>query len=171
MHAQLRKACASEECLVCCIPCVQAKRMSSRPHPETPKTWKPQKPANLKTKCPVCGMPGVQVKRMPSRPHPETPKPETQNPQTLKASVLSVACHVFKQNECHHNPTPKPRNHQNPKPKTPQTLKASVLSVACHVFKQNECHHDPTPKPRKLRNPQNPKPKTPNPQYNAYKHS
>ena len=117
-----------------------------------PKTWKPQKPANLKTKCPVCGMPGVQVKRMPSRPHPET-----QNPQTLKASVLSVACHVFKQNECHHDPTPKP-----PKPETqnPPNLKSKcpVCGMPCVQAKRMP----PRPHPETPKTPKPPKPETQN---------
>ena len=42
------------------------------------------------------------------------------HPETLTPGVVSAAADVFKQNECHHDPTPKPRklgNLRNPKPK------------------------------------------------------
>ena len=127
LHAQLRKACASEECPVRGMPCVQAKRMSSRPHPETPKTSKPPKPLNPKTKCPVCGMPCVQATRRSSRP-PKTskpPKPETQNHPNLKRKcpVCGMPCVQAKRMSSRPHPET-PKTSKPPKPETQKTPKS-----------------------------------------------
>ena len=79
---------------------------------------------------------------------------------SIKESVVSVAFHVFKQNECNQPHPETPKTPTPPKPKTPQTLKESVLSVAFHVFKQNECNQ---PHPETPKTPKPPKPETQNP--------
>ena len=86
------------KCPCCGLPRFHAGRMSSGPHPETPKPY-PETPPRSPT----------------PKPHPEAPpRNPTPKPWSLQieecacGSVLAVACHVTMRGARHHDPTPKP---------------------------------------------------------------
>ena len=71
------------KCPVCGMPCVQAKRMSSRPHPETPKPPKPENQVSCLWHA-MCSSEMNVITTPPRNPktrNPQNPKPKTPNPQ------------------------------------------------------------------------------------------